>query len=151
MSFSSRPKLLCLLCQSRSFSTASCRRLAEKPQKKPAEAATPPPKPAKYIPPSPLENAPRGYGKRFETFTPVPLPRPIGMPYPPEPGQNTGLDFRTIRQRRDDFVNWDKHLKKREQLYVTIPFFIHPFHKSNLSLFPCSISTEEASPTDSPA
>lgn len=64
----------------------------------------------------PLANAPRSYGKRIEKFTPTILPRPIGMENPPQPGENTGIDFRSVRQRRDDFVNWEKHLKRREEL-----------------------------------
>ena len=122
MSFSKRPQLLCLLCQWRTFSTSYRRfaKEAEKAASKPSitDPASSPSAPQKFIPPSPLENAPRGYGKRVEEFTPVPLPRPIGMPHPPEPGQNTGIDNRSVRQKRDDFVNWDKHLVRREQLYV---------------------------------
>ncbi|KAF7540838.1 hypothetical protein G7054_g1012 [Neopestalotiopsis clavispora] len=129
MSFSKRPQLLCLLCQWRTFSTSYRRfaKEAEKAASKPSitDPASSPSAPQKFIPPSPLENAPRGYGKRVEEFTPVPLPRPIGMPHPPEPGQNTGLDNRSIRQRRDDFVNWDKHLVRREQLKTQFrkPYF----------------------------
>ncbi|KAI0176588.1 putative F1F0 ATP synthase assembly protein Atp10 [Pestalotiopsis sp. NC0098] len=129
MSFPRRQKLLCLLCQWRSFST-SYRRLAKEAEKaapKPTSTTNPTPSPApqKFVPPSPLEDAPRGYGKRVEKFTPVPLPRPIGLPYPPEAGQNTGIDNRSIRQRRDDFVNWDKHLVRREQLKTQFrkPYF----------------------------
>ncbi|KAH8157842.1 hypothetical protein CIB48_g10407 [Xylaria polymorpha] len=120
-----RPVLLCQLCQSRGFST-SYRRLAGQPAK-----STPTPKPAadaatskaaapapKFVAPSPLTDAPRSYGKRLEEFTPAPLSRPIGLPYPPEAGQNTGIDFRTWKQRRDDFVNYDKHLERRKDLYV---------------------------------
>ncbi|KAI0135512.1 ATP10 protein-domain-containing protein [Daldinia grandis] len=122
-----RPGLLCLLCQSRAFST-SYRLLAEqgpatakavKPaaDNKPAKTETPVSSaPAKVIPPSPLEDAPRSYGKRTEKFTPKPLNRPIGMPQPPKPGENTGVDHRTLKQRRDDFVNYDKHLKRRDEL-----------------------------------
>ncbi|KAI1649817.1 ATP10 protein-domain-containing protein [Daldinia loculata] len=122
-----RPRLLCLLCQSRAFST-SYRLLAEqapattkavKPaaSNKPAKTETPAsPAPAKVIPPSPLEDAPRSYGKRVEEFTPKPLNRPIGMPQPPKPGENTGIDNRTLKQRRDDLVNYDKHLKRRDEL-----------------------------------
>ncbi|KAI8965979.1 ATP10 protein-domain-containing protein [Daldinia sp. FL1419] len=121
-----RPGLLCLLCQSRAFST-SYRFLAEqgpatakavKPAagKQPVKPETPAPAPAKVIPPSPLEDAPRSYGKRTEQFTPKPLGRPIGMPSPPQPGENTGIDNRTLKQRRDDLVNYDKHLKRREEL-----------------------------------
>lgn len=115
MALARRPRLLCLLCQSRSFST-TYRRLAEEASKAAKPAAAPAPAPRRFIPASPLEDAPRGYGKRTEKFTPKPLSRPIGLPYPPEAGQNTGLDSRTIKERRDDFVNYDKHLKRREEL-----------------------------------
>lgn len=64
----------------------------------------------------PLANAPRAYGKKLDTFTPTHLSRPIGMHNPPNPGENTGIDFRTLQQKRDDFVNYEKHLKKREML-----------------------------------
>ena len=49
---------------------------------------------------------------------PKPLSRPLGLPYPPEPGQNTGRDTRSWRQRRDDFASYDKHLERRENLCV---------------------------------
>lgn len=64
----------------------------------------------------PIE-APRSYGKRVDgDFKPMPLPRPIGMTAPPQPGENTGLDSRTIKERRADFVDWDKHLARRQEL-----------------------------------
>lgn len=109
---SARP-IACLLCQWRTFST-SYRRLDDKLPPKDAPA------PDAATPPSPLENAPRGYGKRTEEFTPVVLSRPIGMNFPPQAGENTGIDTRSLRQRRDDFVDYDKHLKRREELYAPI-------------------------------
>lgn len=99
----------CLLCHWRAFST-SYRRLAEKeaPQ---MPAASPTPTPS-----GPLADAPRGYGKAVTDFTPKPLSRPIGLIAPPKAGENTGVDKRTLKQRRDDFVDYEKHLKRRKEL-----------------------------------
>ncbi|KAI1322198.1 ATP10 protein-domain-containing protein [Xylariaceae sp. FL0255] len=129
MSLARQPRLLCLLCQSRAFGT-SLRRLATQPAPKSgrsrptvvAENGGLLPNVARH---PDLENAPRSYGKRKEEFTPTPLARPIGLPYPPEAGQNTGLDLRTVRQRRDDFVDYGQHLDRRQILKekVSRPYF----------------------------
>ena len=94
----------CLACQWRLFGT-SYRRLAEKETSTPASP-----------PPSPLEDAPRAYGKAVSEFTPKPLSRPIGLPNPPRSGENAGVDSRTWKQRRDDFVDYDKHIARRKEL-----------------------------------
>ncbi|TLD23102.1 hypothetical protein PspLS_07539 [Pyricularia sp. CBS 133598] len=76
---------------------------------------------------SPFGDAPRSYGKQSdETFKPRPLARPIGMKDPPMPGDNSGLDFRTIQQRRDDFVNYEKHLIRRKQM---IDQYVRPYFR----------------------
>ncbi|KAI8947678.1 ATP10 protein-domain-containing protein [Xylaria longipes] len=137
-----RTVLLCRLCHSRAFST-SYRRLAEQPAK-----STPTPRPAadaatsKAAAPSPLADAPRSYGKRVREFTPTRLSRPIGLPYPPEAGLNRGIDVRTWKQRRDDFVNYDKHLERREYLKnkISRPYFRDwgnlEFHKGKTFIAP---------------
>ncbi|KZF22274.1 putative F1F0 ATP synthase assembly protein Atp10, partial [Xylona heveae TC161] len=68
-------------------------------------------------------NAPGG--KKDGEFVPAPLGRPIGLSAKPEAGQNTGIDNRTWRQKREDFVNYDKHLERREKLtkQVAKPYF----------------------------
>lgn len=55
------------------------------------------------------------------------------MSYPPELWQNTGIDLRTIQQRRDDFVNYDKHLVRRKELTEK---FARPYFRdwSNMNL-----------------
>ena len=53
-----------------------------------------------------------------QDFTPKPLARPLGLPDPPKAGENTGIDTRTWRERREDFFNYHKHLEKRKLLYV---------------------------------
>lgn len=142
---SRRRLAICLACQFRSFST-TYQRLAEPGPKTNRdrsaartrttsqdnvtggeEAGAPPANPSGTSSPGPIEerpalgpdplaNAPRSYGKRVEKFMPTVLSRPIGMLYRPESGQNTGADLRSVKQRRDDFVNWDKHLRRREEL-----------------------------------
>jgi len=94
--FGSRSKV-CLSCQCQLFGSSSRRNASSTP---------PPPKVAAA---SSTNND--------EKFTPKPLNRPLGLPTPPSPGQNTGVDLRTWKQRRDDFVNHEKHIERRKQLY----------------------------------
>ncbi|KAK4449460.1 ATP10 protein-domain-containing protein [Podospora aff. communis PSN243] len=141
----------CLMCQWRSFSV-SHRRLAEKvpspgssapsrPDSTPAPVSTAAPA-AGPTPNEVLANAPRGYGKKTMEFTPTPLSRPIGMHDPPNPGENTGIDHRSLQQRRDDFVNYDKHLIRRKELTSKFarPYFRDwrnmQFHKGKTFLAP---------------
>lgn len=103
----------CLCCQrQRRALTASTARAAR--TEKPGTGASLDPK--ANVAGAPIE-APRSYGKRIDgEFVPKPLPRPIGMPLPPRAGDNTGIDHRTLRQRREDFVDYDKHIKRRQEL-----------------------------------
>lgn len=68
------------------------------------ENATPESSPHKV--PTPTEDDPIPY-----------LDRPIGSGIPPREGQNTGVDERSFGQRRDDFVDYGKHIERRKQLY----------------------------------
>ncbi|KAH8599038.1 ATP10 protein-domain-containing protein [Bisporella sp. PMI_857] len=105
----------CLACQWRTFSN-SYRYLAEK-----QAPSTPSPSPK----PDVLLDAPRSYGKAVTEFVPKPLDRPIGLPQPPAAGENTGIDTRSLKQRRDDFVDYDKHIEKRKDLTkkMATPYF----------------------------
>jgi ATPase complex subunit ATP10 len=133
----------CLLCQWRPFNV-SCRRLADKPPAPtpgtaPNSKTTPGPSPVKAgsgdagAAEGPLAHAPRSYGKKLTEFTPTPLSRPIGLNYPPSAGENTGVDKRTLKERHADFTNYEKHLKRREELYDPPPYPLSP----NLSHLVC--------------
>ncbi|PWY83140.1 hypothetical protein BO94DRAFT_536620 [Aspergillus sclerotioniger CBS 115572] len=60
-----------------------------------------------------------------DDFIPPTLDRPIGSAISPQEGQNTGIDDRSFRQRRDDFVNYERHLERRKELtrQVAKPYF----------------------------
>jgi ATPase complex subunit ATP10 len=51
-----------------------------------------------------------------EITAPLLLDRPLGLSYPPFPGQNTGIDKRSLQERRDDFVDREKHIARRNEL-----------------------------------
>lgn len=66
-------------------------------------------------PPS-LFKPPETSYKPDNEHNPKPLDRPLGQRKPPKAGENSGIDTRTWRQRRDDFLNYDKHLERRSRL-----------------------------------
>ena len=119
----------------------------------------PPPRPhqtAPQIPARILADAQPGFRKRQrsdddEEHIPQPLTRPIGMPNPPQTGENMGLDHRTLGERRDDFVNFSKHMERRATMtkQISKPYFRDwsnlRFHrgkifKSNERLFRADVS-----------
>ena len=70
--------------------------------------------------------SPRAPEDKNREHIPKPLSRPLGHNKPPRAGENSGVDPRTWRQRRDDFLNYDKHLERRKQLYVETRLVILP-------------------------
>ncbi|KAK7534698.1 ATP10 protein-domain-containing protein [Phyllosticta citricarpa] len=106
---------LCYPCRHRAIRTSS--RLL----------AAPSPQPQGKSSPTPVGQGPESYkaptksdGFRLET-----LGRPIGFHRPPLPGDNSGEDIRSLKQRRDDFVDWGNHLQRRKELTkaVSKPYF----------------------------
>nr|POE47592.1 mitochondrial atpase complex subunit atp10 [Quercus suber] len=111
--------------------SSSRRCYAAIPERRSRAAAPPPPRTTKPIPnsevfrPSPSGSDLRKKRDDDEDFTPYPITRPIGMPNPPQPGENWGIDTRSLRQRRDDFHNYEKHLEKRARMtkQLSKPYF----------------------------
>src|SRR5436305_6023844 len=66
---------------------------------------------------SAISRIPIPSGERGEKFVPQPLARPLGLPYPPEPGQNSPIDRRTVSEKRADFSNYEKALERRRMLF----------------------------------
>jgi ATPase complex subunit ATP10 len=110
---------LCLRCHIYAKSPSCFRRNAgtSTAQKAPIAPSTTSaaPKPTQTPPKAPVKPT---SSKNEANHTPMPLSRPIGMTLPPRPGENTGIDTRSFRERRADFVNYEKHIEKREKMYV---------------------------------
>lgn len=74
---------------------------------------------------STISKIPIPTGERGEKFTPSPLARPLGLPYPPLLGQNTphSRDL-SWRQRRDSYVDPDNVRVRRR---VLVRSFLRPY------------------------
>lgn len=94
---------VCASCR-RTFQISAALRIGD-PARKLAAAQGLQPTPAVSEPP-----------QNEKDFTPKPLGRPIGFSNPPVPGENSGSDPRSWGQRKADFVDWEKHLKRRQEL-----------------------------------
>lgn len=117
----------CIFCQTRTFSSTIRRSINTKsPHRQQAQAHKPAQsqsttsssstkKPSPQTPVIPRPSRPHVRARDGE-LVPSPLSRPLGLPHPPQAGQNTGIDSRTWRQRRDDYASYDKHLARREGL-----------------------------------
>ncbi|KKK13607.1 hypothetical protein P175DRAFT_0499067 [Aspergillus ochraceoroseus IBT 24754] len=118
----------CLSCQLRSATaTTNLRSYATTKQstnenEKPSAISTPRNNKIEFKQNGP--SAPESAESADPDFIPT-LDRPIGSGIPPQEGQNTGIDSRSLRQRRDDFVNYERHLERRKELtrQVAKPYF----------------------------
>lgn len=61
-----------------------------------------------------------------ENFVPAVLSRPLGLRSPPEAGENSPVDRRTLRQKRQDFEDSER-AKERRKLYLRT--FLRPYYQ----------------------
>lgn len=73
---------------------------------------------------SAISRIPIPKGEKGEKFTPSVLARPLGLTYPPRPGQNTPIDNRTLQERKADFTSYQKALERRQ---VYLRSFFRPY------------------------
>lgn len=73
---------------------------------------------------SAISKIPIPKGERGEKFTPSPLTRPIGLPYPPRPGQNSPHSDLSWRERRDAYVDSENVGIRRRKL---VRSFLRPY------------------------
>lgn len=121
---SSGPRLLCR-------STAIPYRPYTAPTSSPSPKKPAPPPPQPYKAPAPPGTSPgttkpepgsfnsifRDRATKEERNAPPPqLTRPLGMPYPPEPEQNSGVDRRSWKERWADFISQEKNRERRNEL-----------------------------------
>ena len=73
---------------------------------------------------SAISRIPIPRGVRGESFTPSVLSRPLGLPYPPEAGQNSPHDTRSWSERGQEFADKDKALERRR---VYLRTYLRPY------------------------
>ncbi|KAL2423372.1 hypothetical protein ABEF95_002548 [Exophiala dermatitidis] len=73
---------------------------------------------------SAISRIPIPKGEKGEKFTPSVLARPLGLTYPPRPGQNSPINRRTIQERKADFTSYEKALERRR---VYLRSFFRPY------------------------
>ena len=80
---------------------------------------------------SAISKIPIPKGERGEKFTPQPLARPLGLPHPPQPGQNSPVDNRTLAEKKADFGSYEKAMERRRLLFRQ---FLRPYFQEQKRL-----------------
>jgi mitochondrial ATPase complex subunit ATP10 len=73
---------------------------------------------------STISKIPIPRGERGEKFTPSPLSRPLGLPYPPQPSQNSPHSDLTWKERRDSYTDPNNVQARRR---VLVRSFLRPY------------------------
>ncbi len=73
---------------------------------------------------SAISRIPIPRGVTGEKFTPSVLTRPLGLEQPPELGDHSPLDNRTLREKHNEFTSYDKALERRR---VYLRTFFRPY------------------------